>query len=205
MKFAEIRGKLALVLLAAICLLAVPALSRPADDNPGGFCQGPMFAMKDNLTSEELDNMTLGQRMKEGCAMSGSCKMNKMGPMGAWFGRDGEGCKGSENMCTFRQDNNSSQCCRASQIMPKISPVLLMNDLIVEDLENMTLNEIKALAQEKTLELDNMTLSEVRQLVQTRLSERDNMTLFDLKEETRNMRQMSRIIEWVSSKHHFRA
>jgi len=46
MKFAEIRGKLALVLLAAICLLAVPALSRPADDNPGGFCQGPMFVLQ---------------------------------------------------------------------------------------------------------------------------------------------------------------
>ena len=262
MIFAEIRGKLALVLLVAVCLLAVPALSMPVDDNRGRSCQGPMFDLKNNLTSEELDNMTIGElkemqnqarndtaagnvsacpmrgdgrNMNDGCAMSGRCKMNEMGPMGngmrdgsngeaamregprgvghmgdrsmgAQYGRDGEGCNGSANNGAFPGlDNNLSRCGKASQDMPGISPVMLMDDMTVADLENMTLNEIKALAQEKTQELNNMTRSEVNQLVQTRLSESDNMTLSMFKDYAKNMRQMARILEWAGSEHHFRA
>lgn len=235
MIFAENKGKLALVLLAAACLLAVPALSMPADDNRGRSCEGPMFAMKNNLTLEELDNMTIGelkemqkQARNDTAACNASAMCNCMrggsngeiamregpreygnsgdGSMGAQFSRDGEGCNGSANKCAFPgRDNKFSGCGKASQDMPEISPALLMDDMTVADLENMTLNQIRALAQEKTQELNNMTLSEVNQIVQTRLSKSDNMTLSMFKEYARNMRQMSRILEWAGSEHHFRA
>jgi hypothetical protein len=269
MKFAKIQVRLAVAFLVAVSLLAVPALSWPGNDNPGGFGQGPMFAMKNNLTAEELDNMTLGelkemqwqsrnctstgnasvcpfradgQNMNESREMSRSCKMNEMGQAsranemgcGSWgcaAMREGPGgygpmseqcdrgatgcnkecnkecrreCSGSESRRAFSQDSESSRCGKAFQAMPRVSPVLLMNDLTLEDLQNMTLNEIRSLVQEKMQELDNMTLSEARQLVQTRLSEKDNMTISELKEESRNMRQISRIIEFMSSGNHIR-
>jgi hypothetical protein len=192
MKFAEIRGKLALIALVAVCLLAVPALSMHMDDNPGRFGQGSMFAMKNNLTQEEMDNMTLGE-LKE---------MQKQ----AW--NNTAACNASA--CPLKgemekMNDNSSRCDKVPRSMARASPVLLlMDDLTVEDLGNMTLNEIKALAQEKMQDLNNMTLSEVRQLEETRISERDNMTLSQLKEENKNMRQMARIIGWAGSEHHFR-
>lgn len=256
MKFREILSTAAVALLAIVSLLAVPALSWSGDYHPGGIFQWPMFCMKNNITGEELDNMTLGelkeiqrqarnnttvgnasacslhgksQNDKEGCEMPGSCKMNGMGPMvakmnGGWHGssylreyprgyrlageqycRDAKVCNASEIRCASQQDRVCSRCGMALEIISEVSPVLLMDDLTADDLQNMTLNEIRSLAQEKTRELDNMTLFEVRQIEKTRLSERDNMTLFDLKKEIRNMRQMSRIIEWVRSEHHFQA
>jgi hypothetical protein len=234
MIFAQIRSKLALVLLVAVCLLAVPALSIPVDDNRDWHCHGSMFAMKNNLTLEELDNMTIGelkemqtQARNDTAACNASAMGNGMrggsngeaamregpreygnggeGSMGPQFGRDGEGCNGSANKCAFQGLGSNSRCGKASQCMPEISPVLLMDDMTVADLENMTLNEIRALAQEKTQELNNMTQSEVDLLVQTRLSKSDNMTLSMFKEDARNMRQMARILEWASSEHHFRA
>ena len=209
MIFAEIRGKLALVLLVAVCLLAIPALSIPMDDNRDRPFHGSMFAMKNNLMNDTaVGNASAcpmrgdGRNMSEGCAMSGTCKMNAMGPQ---FGRDGEGCNGSANKCAFQGLGSNSRCGKASQNVPEISPVLLMDDMTVADLKNMTLNEIKALAQEKTQELNNMTRPEVNQLVQTRLSESDNMTLSMFKDYAKNMRQMARILEWAGSEHHFRA
>lgn len=187
MIFAQIRSKLALVLLVTVCLLAVPALSIPVDDNRDRHCHGSMFAMKNNLMNDTA------------ASNASACSM------GPQFGRDGEGCDGSANKCAFQGLGSNSRCGKPSQCMPEISPVLLMDDMTVADLENMTLNEIRALAQEKTQELNNMTQSEVDLLVQTRLSKSDNMTLSMFEEDARNMRQMARILEWASSEHHFRA
>jgi len=255
MKFREFLSTAAVALLAIVSLLAVPALSWSGDYHPGGIFQWPMFCMKNNITGEELDNMTLGelkeiqrqarndttagnasacslhgksQNGKEGCEMPGSCKMNRMGPImvakmnGGWHGssylreypggyrlageqrcRDAKGCNRSEIKCAFQQDKECSRCDMALEIISEVSPVLLMDNLTADDLQNMTLNEIRSLVQEKTRELDNMTLFEVRQIEKTKFSERENMTLFDLKNENRNMRRMSRIIEWVRSEHHF--
>jgi hypothetical protein len=215
-----------------------------------------MFALKNNLTAEEMNNMTLGE-LKEmhrqamndtalcnasacpyngngqsdigGSEMSGPGRRNGMGdqemrngfygeaamrgrsrgdgPMGAHFGCSDVGCNGPGSHGAFPcQDNNSSRCDRATQSMARSSPVLLlMGDLTVEDLGNMTLNEIRALTQEKMQELNNMTLAEVSQLKEKRISQRDNMTLSQLREENRNMRQMARIIHWAGSEDHFTA
>ncbi len=61
MKFAKISGKIALIALAACCLLAAPALCLPMDGGPGLQGQRVMFAPMNNLTAEEIGNMTVNQ------------------------------------------------------------------------------------------------------------------------------------------------
>ena len=83
--------------------------------------------------------------------------------------------------------------------------MLLIDDLTVEDLGNMTVNQIKDLSEKKMQELDNMTLAEVKQLQDKKVQERDNMTLNQLKEENKNMRQIAEILEGLGSKRHSKA
>jgi hypothetical protein len=64
MKFMKMSGKIALIALAAVCLFAAPALSMPMDNGSGRLGHGGMFAPMNNLTAEEMGNMTLGE-MKE--------------------------------------------------------------------------------------------------------------------------------------------
>ena len=74
------------------------------------------------------------------------------GPMDGMSGRMGGAMHG--------QDDNSGRCDKASQGMRGASPImLLIDDLTVEDLGNMTVNQIKDLSEKKMQELDNMTLN----------------------------------------------
>ena len=61
MKKTRISGKLALIALAAVCLLAAPALSMPMGDGSCRPGHGAIFDLMNNLTPEEMDNMTLGE------------------------------------------------------------------------------------------------------------------------------------------------
>jgi hypothetical protein len=58
---------------------------------------------------------------------------------------------------------------------------LLMDNLTEEELNNMTLAEIKELEQKKMEELNNMTLAEIEELWQQKRDELDNTTLKELK------------------------
>lgn len=51
----------AILALAAICLLAVPALSNHWDRGAAGIHHGGWLLLADNITEEELDNMTLAE------------------------------------------------------------------------------------------------------------------------------------------------
>jgi hypothetical protein len=73
--------------------------------------------------------------------------------------------------------------------------LLLADDLTVEMLNNMTLNEIQELQEEKMQEMDNMTLNQIKELKDQKMQERDNMTLNELREEHKNMRQISQILQ----------
>jgi hypothetical protein len=236
MKFAEISGKIALIALAAVCLLAVPALSMPMDNGSGRLGHGGMFAPMNNLTAEEMGNMTLGE-LKEmrhqawnnttacsakeagrNCSQWGrnaneslGMKGKGMGEMGMGMGdnkmRDGpmDGMSGRMG-AMHGQDDKSGRCDKASQGMARASPImLLIDDLTVEDLGNMTVNQIKDLSEKKMQELDNMTLAEVKLLQDKKVQERDNMTLNQLKEENKNMRQIAEILEGLGSKRHSKA
>jgi hypothetical protein len=59
---------------------------------------------------------------------------------------------------------------------------LLADDITAEELDNMTLAEIKALKQQEMQRILNMTLSEIRDLREQRMQEMDNMTLAELEE-----------------------
>jgi len=60
-------------------------------------------------------------------------------------------------------------------------PFLLMDDVSEEELNNMTLAEIRNLREQKMAELENMTLSEIQELWQQKMEERNNMTLSELR------------------------
>ena len=58
---------------------------------------------------------------------------------------------------------------------------LLMDDLKVDKLNNMTLNQIEDLKQQKMEELNNMTLNQIKELQESKIQEQNNMTLSELR------------------------
>jgi hypothetical protein len=238
MKFMEMSGKIALVALAAVCLFAAPAMSMPMDNGSGRLGHGGMFAPMNNLTAEEMDNMTLGElkemqqqawnnttdcRSKEpgqNCSQWGKNANASLGMKGKGMGEMGMGDNKKRDgpmngpmdgkpgrIGAFPgKDENSGRSDRDPQGMRGASPILLLvDDLTVEDLGNMTVNQIKDLSEKKMQELDNMTLNEVKQLQEKKVQERDNMTLSQLKEENKNMRQMAKIFGWAGFGRHNKA
>jgi hypothetical protein len=222
MKITEISGKIALIALAAVCLFAAPAMSMPMDNCSARQGHGGMFAPMNNLTAEEMGNMTLGElnemqrqswnnttfsefkepgqncsRANASLCMKGKC-MGEMG-MGDNSKRDGPMMDERSGRMDAMQgrDDNSGRCDKAPQGMRGASPILLLiDDLTVEDLGNMTLNQIKALSEKKMQELDNLTLNQIKQLQDKKMQERDNLTLNQLKEENKNMRANGQDFRW---------
>lgn len=60
--------------------------------------------------------------------------------------------------------------------------LLLADDITTEELDNMTLSEIKALKQQEMKDIQNMTLSEIRDLREQKKQELENMTLAEIQE-----------------------
>ncbi|MCX8206539.1 MAG: hypothetical protein N3G75_01730 [Methanothrix sp.] len=58
---------------------------------------------------------------------------------------------------------------------------LLMDDITQEELDNMTLAEIRELREQKRAELENMTLAEIRELKEKKLAEMNNTTLAEMR------------------------
>jgi hypothetical protein len=222
MKFTEISGKIALIALAAVCLLAAPALCMPMN----------------NLTAEEMGNMTLGE-LKEmqhqawnnttacpakepgrNCSQWGKNANESLGMKGKGMGergmddnqmrngpKDGMSKHMGSTMCSAMcgQNDKSGGCDKASMGMRGASPImLLIDDLTVEDLGNMTVNQIKDLSEKKMQEMENMTLNQIKQLQDKKAAERDNLTLNQLKEENKNMREIAEILEGLGSKRHIK-
>ena len=72
-----------------------------------------------------------------------------------------------------------------------------MDNLTVDELNNMTLNQIKDLQQKKMQELGNMTLNQIREMNQKEMQAQNNMTLNELmaKEYQGNMPGMGRFMD----------
>ena len=222
MKKTRISGKVALIALAAVCLLAVPALSMPLGDGSGRAGHGAMFDLKNNLTPEELDNMTLGElrEMKmEAMNQSQFCQagdrncsqycrgtkgqMGGNGPNGQMMG--GNGPKGQmdgngPNGQMMGRDSFQSGRCQgvgSDDGMGRVRgnpAALLMDDMDLEDLSNMTVAQVRDLIQTKMQELDNMTLSQIKQLELERMQKREKMTLSELREENGKRQEMAGIL-----------
>ncbi len=213
MKKTRISGKMALIALAAVCLLAVPALSMPVGDGSGRAGHGAMFDLKNNLTPEELDNMTLGElrEMKmEAMNQSQFCQaadrncsqycrgtkgqMGGNGPNGQMMG--GNGPKG-QMMGRDSFQSGRYQGVGSDDGMGRMRgnpATLLMDDMDLEDLSNMTVAQVRDLIQTKMQELDNMTLSQIKQLELERMQKRENMTLSELREENGKRQEMAGIL-----------
>ena len=242
MKSTMILGNLAMVALAAACLLAAPALSAPCGDGSRHFGQGAMFDLKNNLTPEEMDNMTLGElkemrtesmNQSQFCpAGDGNCsqscrgangqmmggngpdgKMGRNGPDGMMSGNGPNGMMGgngpncqmggneADGQMMGRDGDQPGRCQGAGpddgmgRNMFRGNPAaLLMEDMDVEDLSNMTVSQVRDLIQTKMQELDNMTLSQIKQLKLERMQKMENMTLSELKEENGKRQEMAGIL-----------
>ena len=199
MRSVEISRRMALVIMAAACLLISGALSMPMERGMGMHGQGKMIFALNNVTSEELGNMTLGEvREMEEIAQNSS--------------RDGQNCiAGPEQRMPFvGQMNAADGRCMAAEQPFSAGPggfgflgcgsgaLLLMDDVTVEDLGEMSLNQILDLNEKKMQELDNMTLNEIRDLCQKKAEARNDMTINELINETRDMQAKEGILNWVS-------
>jgi len=224
MKKTRISGKVALIALAAVCLLAVPALSMHMGDGSCRAGHGAMFDLKNNLTLEEMDNMTLGElrEMKmeamnqsqfcpagdrncsQSCRGDNGRMMDGNGPNGKMGGNGPNGQMGGNgpNGQMMGRDGSQSGRCQGAgpddgigRNMFRGNPAaLLMEDLNVEDLSNMTIAQVRDLIQTKMQELDNMTLTQIKQLKLERMQKRENMTLSELREENGKRQEMAGIL-----------
>ncbi|MDD1723381.1 MAG: hypothetical protein LUQ15_08000 [Methanothrix sp.] len=219
-----ISGKMALIALAAVCLLAAPALSMPMGDGSGRPGHGAMFDMKNNLTPEELDNMTLGElkemqreSMNQSQCAGGdkNCSQDCRGPEARMMGRDGQNgqmMKGDGPNCQMMgKDGQNGQMMNGDgpncqmqgschddganrNMFGGNQAFLLMDDLKAEDISNMTVGQVRDMIQTKMQELDNMTLSQIKQLKLEKMQRMENMTLSELKQENLERQEMAGIL-----------
>lgn len=170
MKLVGMKLKIALIAMAAVCLLVTPAFSVPSDKGAFKGMQDGKLCMMGNVTPEQMGNMTLGemQEMRQQARNNSKTVRENVGKNGAFSGRDfGEsrhGLKGNG-----------------------FSLLMQMDNLTVDELNNMTLNQIKELQQKKMQELGNMTLNQINELRQKQMQAQNNMTLNELMAKQGNM------------------
>jgi uncharacterized protein YqfB (UPF0267 family) len=139
---------------------------------------GDAFLLMDDLTEEEIENMTLAeinemrqQKMDEFRNMTAeeieSLREEKRAEM--------------ENMTIAELREVGEK--RFDRPFIGGGACLLVADLTAEELEGMTLEEIEALKEEKMAELNNMTLAEIEALKEEWTAEMENMTLAEVKEQ----------------------
>jgi len=80
--------------------------------------------------------------------------------------------------------NNKDRCNASFQRGGSDGPhnwMLLVDDATRENFDNMTLNQIKELREEKMAQLDNMTLAQIDELQQKQMDKLNNMTLAQIR------------------------
>lgn len=199
MKSVEISRRMVLIIAAATCLLISGALSMPMDRGMAMHGQGKMIFALNNVTSEELGNMTLGEiREREKIAQNSS--------------REGQNCiAGLDQRMPFNGQMNAAGDRNMAAGKPFLAgpsgfgflasgsnALLLMDDITTEELGEMSLNQILDLNEKKMQELDNMTLNDIRDLWQEKVEARNNMTINELINESRDLQAKEGIINWVS-------
>ena len=195
MKSVEISRRMALTIIAAASLLISGALSMPMDRGMGMHGQGKMIFDLNNVTSEELGNMTLGEirereKIAQNCSLEGQ---NCIAGQGQRMPLNGQmNAAGGRTMAAGKPFFAGPRCygflgCGSNAL-------LLMDDITTEELGEMSLNQILDLNEKKMQELDNMTLNEIRDLWQKKVEAQNNMTM----DEAKDMQAKDGIINWVS-------
>ena len=88
-------------------------------------------------------------------------------------------------MAAGPDSNNKDRCNASLQRGGFDGPhnwMLLVDDATRENFDNMTLNQIKQLREEKTAQLNNMTLAQIDELRQKQMDKLNNMTLAQIRE-----------------------
>ncbi|MDD1739753.1 MAG: hypothetical protein LUQ30_02745 [Methanothrix sp.] len=203
MKQTMISGKMALIALAAVCLLAAPALSMPMGDGSCRPGHGAMFDMKNNLTPEELDNMTLGElkemqreSMNQSQCAGGdkNCSQDCRGPEARMMGKDGQNgqmMKGDGPNCQMMgKDGQNGQMMRGDgsngRMRGRDGQAGRCQGSCHDDGANRNMfggNQAFLLMDDLNAEdISNMTVGQVRDMIQTKMQELDNMTLSQIKQ-----------------------
>jgi len=190
-----------IVMLAAIGLLMAPALC--AQGERGG-CKAHNSAMwtMNNLTEQELNNMTLGEfralKQKEmqdlNYTKPGHERIEAFNESKVIQNKGGCRVRGDENAkggCNGqrRQDFSHDRADMGGHGLA----FLLMDNMAAETINNMTIRQIDQLQQERIQELNNMTLAQIKDLKQKKMQARENRTLGELKAENEKMRE----IAWI--------
>ena len=130
--------KNAAIALVMVCLLAAPALSMPSDRGAPRAMHNGMGLSINNLTQEEMDNMTLRElrdMKQEGC------KMRCESPMILLMMDD-----------LTAQDLNNMTLAQIKELKKEKT----------DELNNMTMSQIDDLVQKRIQERENMTLGELK-------------------------------------------
>ena len=205
MKLIGMKFKITLIAMAVVCLLMAPAFSVPSDRAAAKDKQdGKLYSME-NITLEQMGNMTLGEireMRQQAWGNSTACtagkagqNCSKMGNHTMAYGKMG-GNAGKNSANNFRDVDGSRS------FRPNYGPdvhgfqlLMRMDNLTVDKLNNMTLNQIKDLQQKKMQELGNMTLNQIRELNQKEMQSQNNMTLNELRAKEGNMPGMGRFMD----------
>ncbi len=206
----KITHRMVILTLAAICLMAVPALSNQWDRGIAGIHHGGWMLLVGDLTEEELNSMTLAeikdlkeQKMQELQNMTPAeirelreqkieQKRQELENMTISEIRDmrQDGAFGSLNGWGFGLASGLEFCdgragCQRGGFAGPLAGMwmLLVDDATRDDLQNMTVDEIEELKQQKTAELEDMTLGEIKELRDQKMQEFESMTLAELKEQ----------------------
>lgn len=198
MKLIGMKLKIALIAMAAVCLLVAPAFSVPSEKGAAKDRQDGKLCMMGNVTPEQMGNMTLGelQEMRlqawnnstvcpagkagQNCSQMGEYMMGRDGRM-----RDDAGMNGANR---FQDSGESRHGPMGNGPMGNgLSLLMQMDNLTVDELNNMTINQIKELQQKKMQELGNMTLNQINELRQKQMQAQNNMTLNELRAKQGNM------------------
>ena len=197
MKLIGMKLKIALIAMAAVCLLVAPAFSVPSDKGAAKDRQDGKLCMMGNVTPEQMGNMTLGelQEMRQQAWNNSTvCPAGKAGQNGSqmgehMMGRDGRmrDDAGKNGAFSGRDSGESRHGMGNGPMGNGLSLLMQMDNLTVDELNNMTINQIKELQQKKMQELGNMTLNQINELRQKQMQAQNNMTLNELMAKQGNM------------------
>ena len=180
--------RMALIALAVSCLFIAGALSMPMDRGMGIHARGMMIHSPLNVTSEELGNMTL-KEIKEREIDALNCSLGEEMPFCGKAGRGAQMAFVPPSSCRH---------CWSGTLGRGFSPLLLMDEISLEELGEMSLNQILDLYDQKVDELERMTINELREQWRKSMEAQSNMTLNELVEEARDRQAKEGIFNWVS-------
>ncbi len=189
--------KTIILALAAISLLAMPALSNHWNNNhwdrgTAGICQGGWLLLADDIVAKDLNNMTLAeiqslreQKMQELMNMT-PAEIQKL--------REQKVQKIENMTLAGIRDMRQDWALKGRYLVGHGFAglhggmwMLLVDNATRDNLQNMTLSEIDGLRQQKMQELMNMTSAEIQNLRAQKIQALQNTTLSELKEQRSQM------------------